>query len=105
MTVQRGYFCFEELDDFRLPIISSYKKGFNTRAPGPPLRPIMIRFCTGPVCSIGLWSINVPEHVTTRKTQRRIHAGGRRSGRRSSHGLCPSRSYNAGREGLGWMDG
>jgi len=29
----------------------------------------------------GLWSIGVSEHVTTRKTQRRIHAGGCRSGR------------------------
>ena len=30
-----------------------------------------------------LCSIRVPEHVANRKTQRRIHAGGRRSGRRS----------------------
>ena len=45
----------------------------------------------------GLWINRVPEHVTTRKTQRRIHAGDRQ---RSSHGLYPSRSYNADRAGL-----
>ena len=38
----------------------------------------------------GLWSVRVHEHVTTRKTQRRIHAGDRRSGRRSSYGLYPA---------------
>jgi len=48
----------------------------------------------------GLWSGIIPEHLTTRKALRRIHEGGRRSGRRSSHGLWPSRSYNAGRAGL-----
>jgi hypothetical protein len=45
----------------------------------------------------GLRSVRVPKHVTTRKTQRRIHAGDRQ---RSSHGLYPSRSYNADRAGL-----
>jgi len=55
----------------------------------------------------GLWSVRVHEHVTTRKTQRRIHAGDRRSGRRSSYGLYPARSYNSGRAGQdshGWID-
>jgi len=47
--------------------------------------------CTGltdrlPLChSSRHWSVGVSQHVTTRKTQRRIHEGGRRSGRRSSH--------------------
>jgi hypothetical protein len=61
--------------------------------------------------AFGLWIVRVPEHVTTRKTQRRkrIHAGDSQSGRRSSYGLYLASSYNAGRAetlaGLGWMDG
>jgi hypothetical protein len=41
----------------------------------------------GSATDFGLWSVRVSEYVTTRKTQRRIHAGDRRSGRRSS--VCP----------------
>jgi len=40
-----------------------------------------------PPPGFGLWSVIVPEHVTTCKPQRRIYASDRRSDRRSSYGL------------------
>jgi len=52
--------------------------------------------------NFGLWSGKIPEHVATRKAMIRIQEGGRRSGRRSSHGLCASLApiMQAGLEGV-----
>ncbi len=51
----------------------------------------------------GLWSVIVPEHVTTRKPQRRIYASDRQSGLRSKYGLYPAR-FNL-LMGKGWAEG